>query len=92
MNSSLSGNDYNNSKYYDYPLVVVTDTYNLIQEFEGVFLHVIKVLPSASWTDQFYFTQIKAVSLDVHVFPKSKEFSDLWESPAAVTLQNALIC
>lgn len=63
MNSSLPGNEYNNSKYY-YPSVIATDTHKI----EGVFLHVTKLVPSASWTDQFYFTQMKAVSLGLHIF------------------------
>jgi len=39
-----------------------------IKEFGGVFLCVTKMVTSASWTDQFYFTQMKAVSLGLHIF------------------------
>lgn len=46
---------------------------------------------SASWTDQFFFTQMKAVSLGLHVFERAKNFQIFWGNPSAVTLQNTLI-
>lgn len=82
MNSSLSGNEYNDSKYYYYPSVVATDTYNFNKRVRRrFFFPVTKIVTSALWTYQFYFTQMKAVSLGLHIFWKSEEFSDLLEKP-----------
>lgn len=84
-------NNYNNGKYYDYPLVVVTDTHNLIQEFEGVFLHVTKNFLLHHGLTSFISHKLNLLAWVYVSFQRVKDSQIFWESPSAVTLQNALI-
>lgn len=70
MNSSLLWNEYSDSKCF---YIGGWSWDAQIKGFVGDFFYVTKIVPSALWTDQFYFTQMKAVNLGVSMFWKSEE-------------------
>lgn len=73
MNSSLLQNEYNDSKCLCSSSVVEAEMHKFNKRVCRRFFLRYQIVHSALWTDQFYFTQMKAVNLGVYIFWKSEE-------------------